>query len=173
MNKALLVSRRGSDEVGDCPKNDMNVTTKRDVPSVLGVPSSLHCVGHSVVPFDLGETRQAGSMTESSATSTQLNEFSLRGDWRTRPHETHVTAHDVEQLGQLIDACTPNEPSNPGDDQLSGLSGLDTRTVDGHAPEFEEREFSAILADANLSKEGRATVVHANSHCRENENRQK
>ena len=69
----------------------------------------------------------------------------------SRSYNRHVTHKDVYKLRQLVNACSPNEPANPGYSRviLAGLQ-LITIAVNFHAPEFEAIKRLVILAGTQL-----------------------
>ena len=86
---------------------------------------------------------------------------------RPGPDQAHVTAHDVPQLGQLVEAPAAQPPPDPGMARVAvGLVGDAAVLVDrlvpaapvrAHRAELEDRERRAVLADTGLAEDERPT----------------
>src|SRR5262249_1953363 len=87
------------------------------------------------------------------------------GTFGPRSHEAHVSAQDVPELRQFIEAGTAQIKSDSRASRIAGYGPDRTEVSLGvlaHTPEFDDREASAIEPDAHLPIEHRAAVAHAN-----------
>ncbi len=74
---------------------------------------------------------------------------------RTRPHDRHRAFENIEQLRQLVDAQSTNDPADPGHARVVSrglLRGMGVRLLDIHRAEFAQQEQSPIESGALLIK---------------------
>jgi hypothetical protein len=103
------------------------------------------------------------------------------------PDHAHRGAHDVEELGQLVQAGRPQEPPDPRDagvvlhfEQRAVALVLGQQIaqpdlgVDRHGAELEQRERLAVSPDPGLAEEHGATVLglHGEGHQQEDRRKQ-
>src|SRR5215470_445242 len=104
-----LAGTGASERRGQRAEEDPEIEPERPVANVVGVPRFLPGdVGHRALAH-LPHPAEAGPhlVAEIPELSAELREVIVRE--RTGPDQAHVTAHDVPQLRQLVDA----EPAQP------------------------------------------------------------
>src|SRR5882762_373466 len=112
--------------------------------------------GRTIGIADLGPPRNSGfhgvsARVERHFAAELLHE---RGTLRTRTDETHVTAHDIDELGQFIDARQPNDPAHARNAVVVLLRPLGNAVLFGvraHAAKLEDFEYLSGLAHSLLT----------------------
>src|ERR1700722_775819 len=91
---------------------------------------------------------------------------------RAWAYQTHVPNKDVEQLGDFVQAVSPQEftnPSNPGIGVRSPLRAVGFR-IRAHGTKFQDFKRAAALTHSGLAKKNGATRIEANGQGGEKSN---
>src|SRR5437867_4811534 len=89
-----------------------------------------------------------------------LEELEVRGRVGPGPHEVHLTADDVDELRELVEAELPQPLPHPGDPMAIVQNPLGGFGRDGmHGAEFEKLEALASEAHAIVDEEHRAERI--------------
>ena len=140
---------------------DLQVDARR---AVLHVPDvELDPVGPRQLraAVDLRPAGQAGTDREALALSLGVALY-LVAEGRPRPDHRHLAADDVPELRQLVDRRSSKQAPDPSDARVAAIdreAGALLLRVDDHRAELQELEVDAVLADAGLPEEDRATVL--------------
>src|SRR4051794_2636062 len=95
-------------------EQDLHVEPQRLGLDVLDVEVDALRPRQSVAPPDLGQPGEAGAHAEAAALALVIAvDLVLQG--RTWSHDTHLTAADVEQLGQLVEGEATKPSTRAGD----------------------------------------------------------
>src|ERR1700733_5581828 len=143
-----LVRASPTDDHGQRPQHQSDVLPKTPVHYVQVVELHHLFEGDTGPAEDLPVTRDPRREVEAPA-RPGLDVLVLGRDQWTRPDQTHLTADDVPQLWELVEAQPPEPPADPSDPWIVvklepiGIAALRDQIgaallgVDGHRPELE------------------------------------
>ncbi len=98
----------------------------------------------------------------------------LVAERRSRPDHGHLAAHDVPELGELVDGGAAEHPADAGDPRVAPVDRVarsDVLCAHRHRAELQELEVLAVLADPRLPVEHRAAVLELDRERRGEEER--
>jgi hypothetical protein len=152
---------------------EAEVARKCGILHIVYVETRLNGFDHGLIELvDLGAgdleehaffvAKGEGSLSGEAGAVGHTESFMVSQLW-ARADEAHVTLEDVPELGQLVHFVAAQEGAGGRDagvaeDRVARTAG---ETVSAHGTEFEEGEFFAITAGAELTKEGGATRAEA------------
>src|SRR5215208_616006 len=109
-------------------------------------------------PMDLGPAGDPRPQIQSPELTRRV-ELDLGWERRARTDDPHLAAQHVDQVRQLVERITAQEPADPRHPRvLRRDGGADPDRVDplAHGAELEQVEDDAVLADAPLPVEDRS-----------------
>ena len=136
----------------------------------VGVDVLVH---HPVVALaDLPQAGEAGADRVAAVVLGRVVAGDDRGELRARADQRHVAAHDVDQLGELVEGQLAQPAPDPGEPGVAGVlvglaavlaveGGLLAAAVGVHRAELHDGEGPAAVTDALLAQEDRAAQAHA------------
>ena len=131
------------------------------------------CHGSAARPFTCAQPVMPGADLETAALALGvLVDLSLDG--RPRADERHLTAHDVDEVGQLVERETPEQAADAGDPRIA-LFDHDARAdrlgAGDHRPQLEHLEGEPVAADAALAEERGPAALEPDGQSRGAEHR--
>ncbi len=103
-----------------------------------------------------------------------LGDLDLNG--RPRPHEAHLAAQDVDEVGELVERQPPHDRADAGDARIALVDRQPRPHPLGaadHRAELQQVELRAVLADAPLPVDRRTARLGANGQAREAHDRRR
>src|SRR5581483_5969087 len=102
--------------------------------------------------IERGRTGDAGAHAQHDLAQFRLEMLDEARDLRTRPHQTHLAAHDIEQLRQFVYLVVPQYPPDGRDPVI--IRSRDRRAAAIcamiHGTELEDGERTSITPDTLL-----------------------
>jgi hypothetical protein len=145
------------------PPQDRKVGSQADLFDVFLVEADLVVLVKVAVldEFELGVAGEAWSYVVAASASAGLDDV-LGEEW-SWANETHGAGEEVEDLGQLVESQTPEDPAVAGE-PVSFPVGAPTAGWSGHSAQLDQAKGLAVPADAPLGEQHRRALAQ---HARE------
>src|SRR5208282_3738975 len=168
-DRAISFGAGGRENGGNGAQQNFQIKPQRPVINVFEVePHPLLKVRDLVASADLPEAGDAGLHAQAAAVGQVVETSYLVHRQRTRTHEAHFTAQDIEELRQFVEAVTAEPFANARDARVIGHLEdgaahfvhrrqfvFELLGVGDHGAEFVKRERHTTEAGALLLEEDR------------------
>ena len=158
------------DHFPESHKHDLDVQPERPVVHVPDVIAEFVLPGDGVASVDLRPTRQAGISIVAAHLFGRIS-FKVFHQQRARTNQAHLTAQDVEEFGQLVQAEGAQETPEAGQtlgvgEQVPGQVGCVC-----HGPEFIDKKRLSLVSRSLLAKQDGSPKKGAHGDCRQQDER--
>ena len=102
---------------------------------------------------DRGGISDAWPDGEDAGTQLTRPEIHVLGNLGTRSDEAHGTAQHVDQLGQLVELGSPEEPAHTCDPRIHRRRHREPCLANTHGAKLVDAEVATVQTDARLPEE--------------------
>jgi len=145
-----------ADHLPDREQKDAQIQPEALVIHIPDIKPELFLPGDGIAAIDLGPATEARLHIVAASLLPGIQRQVLHQQ-RPWADETHLTAEDIDQLGQLVDRGDPQpaaerrEPLGIGEQRAAGVTGV------GHGAELQQPERPIAVTGTLLPKENRGS----------------